>query len=67
MKEIKLYQCEYCNTQYNNKSECEACEGNHIVPVKIVRTKYRGSKIKQNYPDVIFVEMSNGKTIQYNY
>lgn len=69
MKEIetrlKLYQCEYCDTRYKNIGECKACEDNHITPVRIVRAKYHASKIQQNYPDVIFVEMADGKTIKY--
>lgn len=65
MKEIKLYQCEYCNTQYKNRSECESCEDNHIVPVKIVSAGYHASRLKRNYPDAIIVEMDDGNKIMY--
>lgn len=64
MREMKLYQCEYCNTQYKNKTECEVCESNHIAPVRILSAKYHASKLK-DYPDTITVEMADGRTMKY--
>lgn len=30
MKELSKYQCEYCNTEYKDKSKCAECEDNHM-------------------------------------
>lgn len=67
MKELKLYQCEYCGTQYKNQSECEKCESNHIHPVKIVGCKYHANKKSKEYPDYITVEMDDGKNVRYKH
>ena len=30
MKELKLYQCEICGTQYKEKTACTKCEKSHL-------------------------------------
>lgn len=30
MKTLSKYQCEYCHTEYREKSACEQCEKNHL-------------------------------------
>lgn len=35
MKELKLYQCEICGTQYKSKTECEKCEKSHKKGLKM--------------------------------
>ena len=35
MKELKLYACEHCGTQYKNKAEAEKCETSHKTKLKI--------------------------------
>lgn len=35
MKEVAKYQCEYCHTEYRERSKCEECENNHKIKLKI--------------------------------
>lgn len=65
MKECKLYQCEICNTQYKDKSDCEMCEKNHVKPEGITQCEYHMEQYFENYPDIIIVLMENGKEIKY--
>lgn len=66
MKELKLYQCEICKTQYKDKAECEKCEKSHIKPKKITETMYLNFKDDNTgYPVSITVEMEDGFTITY--
>ncbi len=66
MKELKLYQCEICGTQYKNKAECKECEKRHIKPKGITGTRYLNFKDnKKGYPVLISVEMEDGFTITY--
>lgn len=67
MKEIKSYECDYCHDYYETKEECRKCEKSHIEPVKISESVWTpkdggGSA----YPEVIFVEMSNGEIVTYS-
>ena len=39
MKELKLYVCEHCGTQYDNKRETEECENSHKTKLKIKEMK----------------------------
>lgn len=66
MKELKLYQCEICGTQYKVKNECKECEKRHIKPKKINGTRYLNFKDNnKGYPVSISVEMEDGVTITY--
>ena len=65
MKECKLYQCEICNTQYKEKSYCQACEKNHFKHESIKECKYHAEQYFANYPDTITVLMEDGKEIKY--
>ena len=65
MKECKLYQCEICNTQYKEKSDCQACEKNHVKPESIKECKYHAEQYFANYPDTITVLMEEGKELKY--
>lgn len=66
MKEQKLYICEYCNTSYKDKKQCQACEKGHCKPVKIKDCRYisLNNNIK-GYPNSIYVEMEDGTTQIY--
>lgn len=62
MIEQKLYVCEYCGTQYKEKSACKACETSHIKPVEIIDARYVAVKNDvTGYPTQIHVKMANGK------
>lgn len=43
MIELKNYQCEHCNTIYNEKNTAAKCEGNHIIhsELQIVRAIHK--------------------------
>ena len=34
MKEKKLYICEICGVEYNEKTKAERCEAGHIKPIR---------------------------------
>lgn len=66
MREKKLYVCEVCKTEYENKIDCQKCEKNHKFGEKIVRGRHLS--IKQDakgYPITIEVVMSDGETVRY--
>ena len=64
MKEISMYVCEVCGTQYASRWDCETCESSHKIPKKIVGKRYvRKADNGSGYPVEISVEMSDG-TIQ---
>lgn len=44
MKEIKLYQCGFCHTQYKYENACKKCEENHKTKLKIFDAVYRPFK-----------------------
>lgn len=66
MKELKLYQCGFCNTQYTEKSKCSKCEKSHISPLKINKCRYVGmNENHKGYPVSIEVSFENGETATY--
>lgn len=67
MKELKLYQCEICGTQYASKIFAEDCEKSHKMPKKISGCKYLSQKQNMSgYPQKISVIFDDGKTIDYH-
>ena len=66
MKTLEKYQCEYCHTEYHEKSACERCEKNHKVKPKIKKTIYQSYEMdRSGYPMRINIEFENGETITY--
>lgn len=66
MIEKKLYQCEFCNTQYADKTVCEECEKSHILPLSIGESRYKSKKCDSSgYPVTLTVRMSDGEEIVY--
>ena len=67
MKELKLYQCEVCGTQYKSKQECQDCESYHIKPVKVSGTKWipKNAGGSDGLPVKIRVTFENGRTVDY--
>lgn len=67
MKELKLFQCEICGTQYASRIFAENCEESHKVPMKISGCKYLSQKQNQSgYPQKISIIFDDGKTIDYH-
>lgn len=44
MKEKKLYECEFCNTRYEDRSEAIKCESNHKNIEEILKPRYASIK-----------------------
>lgn len=66
MKELSKYQCEYCHTEYREKSACEQCEKNHKVKPKIKKSIYQPYEVcNSGYPLRINIEFENGAVITY--
>lgn len=65
MKKLELFQCEFCNTQYQTETGCLTCESSHIKPKSIKSCRYHAEKNSANYPDAIIIHMENGKDIKY--
>lgn len=67
MKEKKYYICDFCKSEYDNKTECKKCEKRHKVPVSIEGKRYISSTKGDflGYPSVLYVKMDDGQTIAY--
>lgn len=61
MKEIKLYACEHCQTNYADKRKAEQCENNHKTSLKIIKTRYVPITSDQGgFPVAILVKSKDG-------
>lgn len=65
MKELKLFQCEFCGEQYDNEHDCKKCEDNHISAKVIMAQDYYTHCDSKNYPHTITVLMEDDKKISY--
>lgn len=66
MKELKLYVCEVCGTQYADRANAKVCEKSHKVPQRISGCKYLSRKQDQSgYPQKISVIFDDGKSVDY--
>lgn len=63
MKELKLYVCEVCHTQYAERQRAKNCEKSHVGEPKIVESCYSSQNNK--YPCKLIVEFKDGKRITY--
>lgn len=66
MKQVNLFVCEYCNTQYKDKDRAIECEKHHKRIKKIVSAKYRSiNSCADGIPDYVTVEFEDGKQVKY--
>lgn len=66
MKEIKLYQCSICGTQYAERRTCMECEGSHKTKLKICRAQHIAFKNnRKGWPVLLFVQDADGSTAEY--
>ena len=66
MKEIKLFQCEICHTQYSSQEACSECECFHNTRLKIKEKRYLGyKKNSDRFPIEIVVADASGQTAKY--
>lgn len=67
MKELKLYQCEICGTQYKSQKIAEECEAYHNIPIRVEAIKYRSINGNGKYPDYVSVTFNDGSSKRYKY
>lgn len=66
MKEISLYKCDICGTEFKEKDRCMACERVHKQVKKIAGARYLPiTGDETGYPDRITVEFEDGETKVY--
>lgn len=66
MKEISLYKCDICGTEFKKKDRCMACERAHKQVKKIAGARYLPiTGDETGYPDRITVEFEDGETKVY--
>lgn len=62
MKELKLYQCEVCGTEYSDESKAKECEKYHATGLRISGHKY--DRIGR-FPVKIWVKSKDGEERMY--
>ena len=55
MKEVKLYQCEYCGEKYETKEKADDCEKFHNKHPKIIKSVYEPYQ-DRGMPRYLYVE-----------
>ena len=66
MKELKLFICECCGTQYKDKIEAKKCEDSHKTKLKIKSLKFVNYKNDNTgFPKSIEIEDEKGNIISY--
>ena len=62
MKEVKLYQCEVCGTQYASKENAKKCEEFHAKGLKIDELFYKGmNQATEKFPVKIWIKDKTGE------
>lgn len=62
MKELKLYVCDCCGTQFKDKQKAKECENGHKIAIENKNASYHANC---DYPDRIEVKFSDGKCVWY--
>lgn len=66
MKELKLYKCEICETEYTDKKEAMECEENHVETLEIVDCEFvRKAFMDDGFPTKITVKSEDGTERTY--
>lgn len=67
MKEIKLYQCGICHTQYADRNECKRCEAAHKQNLELKEACYKPYTVDHSgFPiRIIVMDTKTGKTAVY--
>lgn len=61
MKQISLYVCEKCGTQYAEKTDAQKCEKNHKHPKEIDGCRYLSiGNDSSGYPCTINIKFDDG-------
>lgn len=68
MKEVTLFCCEICGTEYPDKESAENCERFHKIPVSCKGANWKQKDPRhEGYPFSVIVEFSDGSHIKYGY
>lgn len=62
MTEKKLYTCDICHTDYNNKADAQKCEKEHCVSTMMKDFRYQAHS---KYPHKVEVKFTDGTTRWY--
>ena len=69
MKQITLFQCEICGTEYKFKNDAEKCEKHHIKPAfpPVAAGFYKpfNQQCADPYPYKVILEMEDGNKLVY--
>ena len=70
MKQITLYKCEICGTEYKFSKDAEACEEYHVKPdakLPISGYGYKPYNMQGTgpYPFKVSIKMDDGKILEY--
>lgn len=67
MKDVTLWKCDICRTEYRDKKKCEKCETGHKKNGKIVKMRHLPYTSDQSgYPDKITVKFEDGVEKMYS-
>ena len=67
MKQISLFVCEICGTQFKDKIAAKDCEASHKVPEKIAGCRYLSkNQDAKGYPQTISVAFKDGEVVKYH-
>lgn len=66
MKQITLYTCECCGTNYADKSKAEECEKNHKMTRMIMGARYLPIHVdKSGFPLTVEIQFCGGERRTY--
>ena len=66
MKELKLYQCEHCHTQYAKEADALKCEEYHKIPKKVkIGRCHPFTMNDSSYPLQVIVTFDDKKSFVY--
>lgn len=67
MKELTLYQCDICGTNYQTETKCLECEAFHVAVDSVLRYKYNAKNMgpESKYPHIVVVKMADGKELVF--
>lgn len=67
MKDVTLWKCDICGTEYRDKKKCEQCETEHKKKGKIVKMRHLPYTSDQSgYPDKITVKFEDWEELVYS-
>ena len=80
MKQIMKFKCEKCGAMFESQEDCQKCETSHVMPKKMVSLSFNwadtmnvskdlresvANDLDSTYPQMIKIQMEDGKVIEY--